>query len=164
MLYQLQFKVFTPKNTNGNSIWKPTRRCYLVISDSSSPVGLVVFFFFSLNQVNYAFTIQINYVTNPIYLGPSRIKKAIGKLFHYLTFFILNFFFLNWVPVIPSYFISWGLPGGSVVKNLPVNARDKGLIPGDPLEKEVTTHSSILAWKIPWTEVLGRLESIGSQS
>jgi len=52
------------------------------------------------------------------------------------------------------------------VKNLPVNARDKGLIPGleDPLEKEVTTHSSILAWKIPWTEVLGRLESIGSQS
>ena len=33
----------------------------------------------------------------------------------------------------------------------------------DPLEKEMATHSSILAWKIPWTEEPGRLESIGLQ-
>ena len=33
----------------------------------------------------------------------------------------------------------------------------------DPLEKEMATHSSTLAWKIPWTEELGRLQSIGSQ-
>ena len=33
----------------------------------------------------------------------------------------------------------------------------------DPLEKEITTHSSILAWRIPWTEEPGRLQSIGSQ-
>ena len=33
----------------------------------------------------------------------------------------------------------------------------------DPLEKEMATHSSILAWKIPWTEEPGRLESMGSQ-
>ena len=33
----------------------------------------------------------------------------------------------------------------------------------DPLEKEMATHSSILAWKIPWTEEPGRLQSIGSQ-
>ena len=33
----------------------------------------------------------------------------------------------------------------------------------DPLEKEMATHSSILAWKIPWTEELGRLQSTGSQ-
>ena len=33
----------------------------------------------------------------------------------------------------------------------------------DPLEKEMATHSSILAWKIPWTEELGRLQSMGSQ-
>ena len=44
--------------------------------------------------------------------------------------------------------------GSNVVKNLPANAgdaRDAGSIPGweDPLEKEMTTHSSILAWKIP---------------
>ena len=34
----------------------------------------------------------------------------------------------------------------------------------DPLEKEMATHSSTLAWRIPWTEELGRLQSTGSQS
>ena len=33
----------------------------------------------------------------------------------------------------------------------------------DPLEKEMATHSSTLAWRIPWTEELGRLQSTGSQ-
>ena len=33
----------------------------------------------------------------------------------------------------------------------------------DPLEEEVATHSSILTWKIPWTEEPGRLQSMGSQ-
>ena len=34
----------------------------------------------------------------------------------------------------------------------------------DPLVKEMATHSSILAWEIPWTEEPGRLQSMGSQS
>ena len=40
-----------------------------------------------------------------------------------------------------------------------------GLIPGweDPLEEEMATHSTIFAWKIPWTEKPGRLQSVGSQ-
>ena len=33
----------------------------------------------------------------------------------------------------------------------------------DPLEKEMATHSSIIAWKIPWMEEPGRLQSMGSQ-
>ena len=33
----------------------------------------------------------------------------------------------------------------------------------DPLEKEMATHSSLLAWEIPWTEESGELESMGSQ-
>ena len=33
----------------------------------------------------------------------------------------------------------------------------------DPLEKEMATHASILAWEIPWTEELGGLQSMGSQ-
>ena len=33
----------------------------------------------------------------------------------------------------------------------------------DPLKKEMATHSSVLAWEIPWTEELGRLQSMGSQ-
>ena len=52
-----------------------------------------------------------------------------------------------------------------MVKNLPARAGDTDLILGqeDPLEKEIATHSSILAWEIPWTEEPGRLQSIGSQ-
>ena len=52
-----------------------------------------------------------------------------------------------------------------MVKNPPANARDTGSIPGweDPLEKEMATHSRILAWKIPWTEEAGGLQSTGLQ-
>ena len=53
-----------------------------------------------------------------------------------------------------------------VVKNPPANAGDAGLIPGQesPLEKEMAAHSSILAWKIPWTEETARLPSMVPQS
>ena len=52
-----------------------------------------------------------------------------------------------------------------MVKNLPVmrETRVQSLGREDPLEKEMATHSSILAWKIPWTEELGWLLSMGSQ-
>ena len=54
-----------------------------------------------------------------------------------------------------------GLPDGSVVKNLPANAGDSGSIPrlGKSLVEEMATNSSILAWKIPWTEEPGRLST-----
>ena len=50
-----------------------------------------------------------------------------------------------------------------MLKNLPVNAEDVGLIPGtgDPLEKETATHLSILAWEIPWAKEPGGLKSTG---
>ena len=52
-----------------------------------------------------------------------------------------------------------------MVKNPPNNAGGMGSIPGSgrSLEKEVPTHSSILAWEIPWTEEPGGLQSMGSQ-
>ena len=61
---------------------------------------------------------------------------------------------------------SRGFPGGSVVKNLPANAGDVGSIPGlgKPLEKEMATHSSILAWTIPWRQEVGGLQSVALQS
>ena len=57
----------------------------------------------------------------------------------------------------------WAFP--IVIKNLPAYAGDRGLIPGSgrSLEKEIATHSSILAWEIPWTEEPGGLQSVGSQ-
>ena len=55
-----------------------------------------------------------------------------------------------------------------VVKNPPANAGDIGegvqlLGWEDPLEKAMATHSSILAWRIPWSEEPGRLQFMGSQ-
>ena len=53
-----------------------------------------------------------------------------------------------------------------MVKNLPANAGDTGLVPGlgRSLEGEMATHSSICAWEIPWTEEPGGLQSMGLQS
>ena len=50
------------------------------------------------------------------------------------------------------------------VKRLPTmgETRVRSLGRKDPLEKETATHSSILAWKIPWTDQLGRLQAIGA--
>ena len=59
-----------------------------------------------------------------------------------------------------------GFPGGSEVKASASNAGDPGLIPGSgrsPAEGN-GTHSSILAWRIPWTEKPSRLQTTGSQS
>ena len=58
-----------------------------------------------------------------------------------------------------------GLPWWLSGKKSACNAGDKGSIPGwgNPLEKEIATHSSSLAWEIPWTEEPGGLQSMGSQ-
>ena len=58
---------------------------------------------------------------------------------------------------------------GSAVKNLPAMRETQetqvGSLGGeDPLEEITATHSSILAWRIPWTEEPGGLQSIGSQN
>ena len=56
-------------------------------------------------------------------------------------------------------------PGGSVVKNLLAMQEPwvQSLGQKDALEEEMATHSSILAWEIPWTEEPGRLQSMVSQ-
>ena len=68
---------------------------------------------------------------------------------------VLNFFFflLKAISPIESF------PGGSDGKESACDVGDPGLIPGqeDPLEKEMATHSYILAWRIPWTEEPGGL-------
>ena len=56
-------------------------------------------------------------------------------------------------------------PHSSLVKNLPAMQETQDQFVGckDLLEKEMATHSSILTWRIPWTEELGILQSIESQ-
>ena len=61
-----------------------------------------------------------------------------------------------------NYRISRGFPGGSDGKESACHAGDLHLIPGweDPLEEGMAVYSSILAWRIPWTEEPDRLQSI----
>ena len=54
-----------------------------------------------------------------------------------------------------------GFPGGSDGRESACSAGDPGW--EDPLEKGMATHSSILAWRIPWTEEPGGPQSMGSQ-
>ena len=58
-----------------------------------------------------------------------------------------------------------GFPGSSDGKQFACSARDPGSFPGQevPLEKEMATHSSILAWGISWTEEPGGLQPMESQ-
>ena len=59
----------------------------------------------------------------------------------------------------------WASLVAQMVRRLPTmqETRVQSLVWEDPLEKEMATHSSTLAWKIPWTEEPGRLQSLGSQ-
>ena len=62
----------------------------------------------------------------------------------------------------------WIKPGGSVVMNSPAMQQQRemqvcSLGQEGPLEEEMATHSGILAWRIPWTEEPGGLQSMGSQ-
>ena len=74
------------------------------------------------------------------------------------TFLKICLFKLNHIFVRASLVAQW-------VKRLPTmrETRVRSLGWEDPLEKEMATHSSTLAWKIPWTEKPGRLQSVGSQ-
>ena len=58
-----------------------------------------------------------------------------------------------------------GLPVGSAGEESTCHARDMGSIPGSGRSpgEEMATHSSILAWRIPWREEPGRLQSTGLQ-
>ena len=59
----------------------------------------------------------------------------------------------------------WAFLVAQIVKNLSVMQETwvQSLDREDPLEKRMTTHSNILAWRIPWTEEPGRLQSMGLQ-
>ena len=70
---------------------------------------------------------------------------------------------MNFQPIIPhkdKYIYM-----APMVKRLPTmwDTRVRALVREVPMEKEMATHSSILAWKIPWTEEPGGLQSMGSQ-
>ena len=79
----------------------------------------------------------------------------------------LTFYLVNGLVWFRHYEIFWMIRASLVallVKNPPAIQETQGQFLGgeDPLEKEMATHSSILAWRIPWTKELSGLQSMGS--
>ena len=87
----------------------------------------------------------------------------------FLRFIIYNSSILLYnfvlVSAIHQHESAWCFPGGSDGKNLPAMQETHIQCLGreDPLEKGMATHSSILAWRIPWTEEPGGLQPMGLQ-
>ena len=81
--------------------------------------------------------------------------------------FIAQLYFVTQLSIIiiSILFFYLGFPGGSDGKASAYSVGDPGLIPGSgrSLEKEMATHSSTLAWKVPGMEEHGRLQFMGSQ-
>ena len=81
-------------------------------------------------------------------------------------YFVLRWKYLEWLTVLwlPVYFWVSTLVA-QMIEHLPTMRETQVQSLGweDPLRKEMATHSSTLAWKIPWTEKPGRLQSMGSQ-
>ena len=76
-------------------------------------------------------------------------------------FFPVLFIFFNYVKIHKT----WASLVAQAVKNLPAmqETQVQSLGWADPLEEGMATHSSILAWRIPWTEEPGELQSMGLQ-
>ena len=94
-----------------------------------------------------------DFIRNAVSLNPSSVRDyfaVYGKMI---------------ALVLGKKYVYEGFPGGSAVKNLPAmqEIRVQSLSQEDPLEKGMATHSSILDWRIPWTEEPGELRSIGLQ-
>ena len=90
--------------------------------------------------------------TNLLLVGANKVNRDLESLW-------------RWKPYVYHY---PGFPGGSAMKNRPAMQKTQGTLVQslgreDPVEEEMATHSSILACKIPWTEKLDGLQSMGSQ-
>ena len=75
---------------------------------------------------------------------------------------------MNSTLIFSLYYMIRGFPSGSAVGNLPAMQEPQGMqFPSlggeDPLEEDMATHPRTLAWRIPWTEEPGGLQSTGSQ-
>ena len=90
-----------------------------------------------------------------MYIYVHGFKKCMLYILYMYTVLIHVYYtFIHWVSLVAQW-----------VRNLPAiqETRVQSLGWEDPLEKEMATHSSILAWRSPWTEELDRLQSMGLQ-
>ena len=92
---------------------------------------------------------------NNCYFNNSTVKFPVFNLKHAELFSV----FLKQFKFVFSELVAQTVKGLSAMRETQVRSLDQE----DPLEKEMTIHSSSIAWKIPWTEEPGRLQCMGSQ-
>ena len=120
-----------------------------------------------LNKMQYIHTMKYNsgrrnHTIDKIqHFNPQRqswVKEAGLKKFHTVWFCLYG-------TLKDKTIVMDGLPSGSVVKNLPAmqETQVQSLGQEDLLEEGTATHSSVLEWRIPWTEEPGGLQSVGLQ-
>ena len=95
----------------------------------------------------------------------TRLKRLSCSSSTYMPHFVYFSICQRTFGLIPSFGYLWASLVAQTVKCLPAmwETQVRSLGWEHPLQKEMATHSSILAWKIPWTEEPGRLPSMGSQ-
>ena len=110
----------------------------------------------------FSFHFFKNFILIKTYSVYSFVTSSLIIIF--LSFFSVSVQFIFIVRILVFYYTVTSLVA-QMVKHLPTmwETQVQSLGWEDLLEKEMATHSSILAWKIPWTEEPGRLQSMGSQ-
>ena len=106
-------------------------------------------------------------ITNSMDMSLSKLREAWHALIHGVEKSRTRLSDWTELICIPMADSCWGWTSlvAQMVKRLPTmqETQVQSLVWEDPLEKEMVTHSSTLAWKTPWTEAPGRLQSMGSQ-
>ena len=150
----------------------PELQAYSLLSE---PPGKPNFIYSSVHM-----SLQISQFIPPLkwHLIGSLISLITSACSCLLPIFLLDYFSLlkvlciSWTHIIYSSYVLkmyslslWTSQVAQMVKNLPAEQETQvGFLDWeDPLEKEIATHSSILAWEISWTEVPGKLQPLGSQ-
>ena len=142
------------------SFWRLQRKiCFLAFSSFQSLSA-----FLSFHPLSYGSPISPSIV-----LCPTPTLSFVPPSYKNLCYYIKSTWIIQASLPSSKYLIQNSLsrdfPGGSDSKESPCNAGDLGSILSqeDPLEEGMATHSSILAWRIPWTEESGGLQSMGLQ-
>ena len=111
------------------------------------------------------FTVELYHSTIIAFAVPAVSTLAIGKSFRLAQVFFCDAHIL-FIHLLSTLLLSGASLVAHMVKNPPAvqEIRVRSLGQEDPLEKGMATHSTILAWRIPWTEELGEILSMGSQT
>ena len=131
--------------------------CYVIFKMYTLAIILNIFKITFTNEIQWAPCLLCDFIHVTVVDLKSPRRSLKSHLLHHCSWVHMLLFSSCYYPFL-------GFPGGAMVKELPtVWETCQSLSQEGPLEKGVASHSNILAWRIPWTEEPGGLQSMGSQ-